>query len=106
MRNGATSTRCTGCSSSLPSAWPMRNPPPGIAIRSFSSRWFALIFVNRKLQFPFVTIDAIENHPEFVSDREFAPRAAAHYFANILLISVLVAGEGVDGHQPFDEQVG
>ena len=33
-RNGATDTRCTGRSSSRPSAWPIRNSPPGMSTRS------------------------------------------------------------------------
>src|SRR4051794_38470830 len=98
MRNGATVTKWAGRSSSRPSSWPIRNRPPGIATRS-SGR----IFENRELEFAFVAVHAIEHYAQFVADGKLAARALAHDLADVLLISVLITGQRVDGHEAFDE---
>src|ERR1035437_8957316 len=100
MRNGETVTRWAGRSSSRPSFWPMRNSPPGIATRRFGC-----IFEYRELQLPFVAVHAVQDDPHLVAAGPFAARAFAHHLADVLLISVLIAGQGVDGHQAFDKQV-
>src|ERR1035441_610775 len=79
----------------------MRNGPPGMWTRSFG-----LIFQDRKLQLALVSVHAVEEHAYAIADGKLAARALAHNLANVLLISVLVAGQRVDGDQPFDEQVG
>jgi len=76
----------------------MRNSPPGISIRSSG-----FILENGKLQLAFVGVHAIEEYSHPVADRKLAPRALPHDLADVLLISVLIAGQRVDGHEPFDE---
>src|ERR1019366_2085771 len=93
MRNGETVTRWAGRSSSRPSFWPMRNSPPGIATRSLG-----LIVESGELQLAFVAVPAVQDHAHRVADGECAVRSLALHFSYFLLISVLVAGQGVDGH--------
>src|SRR5450759_5474381 len=105
MRNGETVTRWAGRSSSRPSFWPMRNSPPGIATRSLGLGILEVQLEYRELQLAFVAVHAVQDDPHLVADGPFAARAFAHHLADVLLISVLIAGQGVDGYQAFDKQV-
>src|ERR1041385_6122943 len=78
----------------------MRNSPPGISTRSL---W--LIFEKGKLKFALCRVYAIERDPHPITDRELAAGALADHLAHVLVISVLVARERVDGHEALDEQV-
>src|ERR1039457_719962 len=104
MRKGETVTRWAGRSSSRPSFWPMRNSPPGIAARSLGLIILHVQLDYRELQLDFIAVHTVEDHAHPVADGEFAARAFAHHLADILLISVLVAGQGGDGHQALDRK--
>src|ERR1019366_5540288 len=101
MRNAFTVTRWAGRSSSRPSFCPMRNSPPGIGTRSLG-----LIIYKGELQLVLIAVHTVQNHPHLVAYGEFAARALAHHLAHVLLISVLIAGQSVDGDQALDKQVG
>src|SRR5215470_16202205 len=94
-------TRWAGRSSSRPSFWPMRNSPPGMRTRSSG-----VIFEKGELQFALVGVHAVKDHPHFVADRKLTARVLPDHLADVLLISVLVAGQRVERHQSFDKQVG
>src|ERR1039458_10228342 len=66
----------------------MRNGPPGMRTRSFG-----LIFQYRKLQLALVGVNSVEEHAHAIADGKLAARALAHDLADVLLISVLVAGQ-------------
>src|ERR1019366_9757955 len=84
----------------------MRNSPPGSLTRFSGLGCFVHIFEYGELQLALVAIDAVEDDADWIADGEFAAGALAHDFANVLLISVLVAGQAVDGDESFDEEIG
>src|SRR5690242_4151135 len=79
----------------------MRNSPPGMGRRSSG-----VIFEYRELQLAIVIVHAVEDHTDLVADRELAAGALPYDLANVLLISVLIAGQAVDRDQAFHVEVG
>ena len=64
------------------------------------------LFHNRELQLALLREDAIQNHLHVVAGAEAAARALADNLMRILAPGVAVVAQRVDGHQPFDKQIG